>query len=61
MVLAGRVTGTETDAGKGALVFGLSFESAARRLATSLRRVGSHPTDPRTEYRSYVPADVQPV
>ena len=39
MGLAGRVTGTAADAGKGALVFGLSLESAARRLAASMRQI----------------------
>ena len=37
--LARRVTGTKADAGKGALVFGFPLESAARRLAASLRQV----------------------
>ena len=36
---ARRVTGTAADAGKGALVFGLSLESAARCLAASVRQV----------------------
>jgi len=37
--LAGCLTGTEADAGKDALGFGFSLESAARCLAASVRQV----------------------
>jgi len=39
MDLARRVTRTEADAGKGALVSGLSLEPAARCLAASVRQI----------------------